>query len=111
MIDSISMGKLLFKGKLSRSDTILHKDHMNTKWWINSRTTIEVCDLDEVFAAEPEVVVIGLGFMMPISISDAAVNALKEKGIEVHVEKSEKAGELYNEFSVKKKTIGLFHLI
>ena len=111
MIETVSLGKLLFKGKVSRSDTIVYKDHMNTKWWINSRTCIEPGDLDEVIKAEPEVVVVGLGFMMPVSISDAAIAALEDNGIEVHVEKSEKAAELFNEFTPKKKTIGLFHLL
>ncbi|MDC7227274.1 MAG: MTH938/NDUFAF3 family protein [Spirochaetales bacterium] len=111
MIDSISMGKMAFMGKVSRSDTIVYPDHMNTKWWIAARTTIEPADLEDVFKAEPEVVVVGLGFVMPISISDAAISALEEKGIEVLVEKSEKAAELYNEISTKKKTIGLFHLL
>lgn len=111
MIESISMGKLLFQGKLSRSDTIVYSDHMNTKWWIKSRTKVEVGDLEEVFQAEPEVVVFGLGFMMPISVSDDAVAALKDKEIEVYVEKAEKAAEIYNEFTAKKKTIGLFHLL
>ena len=111
MIESISLGKLLFKGKVSRSDTIVYSDHMNTKWWIAGRTIIEPGDLEEVIQAEPEVVVVGLGFMMPLSISDAAVAALEEKGIEVHVEKAEKAAELFNEFTPKKKTIGLFHLL
>ncbi|HAK47488.1 MAG TPA: hypothetical protein DCO79_16405 [Spirochaeta sp.] len=111
MIESVSMGKLLFKGKVSRSDTIVYSDHMNTKWWIESRTTIEPVDLEDVFKAEPEVVVVGLGFMMPIRISDEAVEAMKAKGIEVHVDKAEKAAELFNKFSSSKKTVGLFHLL
>ena len=111
MIESVSLGKLLFKGKVSRSDTIVYKDHMNTKWWIENRTCIEPGDLEEVIKSEPEVVVVGLGFMMPIKISDAAVAALKNKGIEVFVEKSEQAAELFNKYTAEKKTVGLFHLI
>lgn len=111
MIESVSMGKLLFQGKVSRSDTIVYKDHMDTKWWLKGRTIIDACDLEDVLKAEPEVVVVGLGFMMPITISDEAINVLEAKGIKVHVEKTEKAAEIYNEFTAKKKTIGLFHLI
>ncbi len=111
MIESVSLGKLLFRGKVSRSDTIVYSDHMNTKWWIESRNSIEPGDLDDVFKAEPEVVVVGLGFMMPIKISDSAVHALKEKGIEVFIEKTEKAAEIFNKYLPKKKTVGLFHLL
>ncbi|MBI9104692.1 MAG: hypothetical protein JEY99_19915 [Spirochaetales bacterium] len=111
MIESISMGKMLFQGKVSRSDTIVYADKMNTKWWIESRNCIEIGDLDEVFKAEPEVVVVGLGFMMPIKISDSAVAELEGKGIEVLIEKSDAACELFNENVGKKKTIGLFHLL
>ena len=111
MIESISMGKLLFKGKVSRSDTIVYPDHMDTKWWIKSRNCIESEDLEDVLKFEPEVVVVGTGFMMPISISDDAVNTLKSAGIEVFVEKAEAAAEIFNENTPKKKTVGLFHLL
>jgi len=111
MIESVSMGKLLFKGKVSRSDTIVYPDHMDTKWWIKSRNCIETCDLEDVLNFEPEVVAIGLGFMMPITVSDDAVETLKSKGIEVFVGKAEEAMEFYNENTAKKKTVGLFHLL
>ena len=111
MIESISMGKLLFKGKVSRSDTIVYPDKMDTKWWIASRTCIEPGDLESVISFEPEVVIVGTGFMMPISISDSAIESLKSAGIEVFVEKAEPAAEIYNEQASKKKTVGLFHLL
>lgn len=105
------MGKLLFNGKLSRSDTIVYKDHIDNRWWINNRTYIDICDLDDVFAANPEVVIVGLGFFNPVKISDGAVEALKLKGIEVIINDAEKAAEKFNEMVEKKKTIGLFHLL
>lgn len=111
MIESISMGKLLFKGKVSRSDTIVFKDRMDTKWWIKERTTIQMCDLDSVLAVNPEVIVFGTGFMLPITMSDDAQEEIKKKGIELIIEKSEKAMEIYNSSILKKETVGLFHLI
>ncbi len=111
MIESISMGKLLFKGKVSRSDTIVYPDHMDTKWWIKNRNRIESCDLEAVIAFKPELVVVGTGFVMPLSISDDAVKTLESAGIEVFVDKAEAAAEKFNENCGTKKTVGLFHLL
>ena len=111
MIEFISMGKLLFNGKLSRSDTIVYKDHIDSRWWINNRTYIDVCDLEDVFAEEPDVVVVGVGFFNPVTIADQAIETMKSKGIEVIVEKAEKAAEIFNEMVEKRKTVGLFHLL
>ncbi|MBI9105778.1 MAG: hypothetical protein JEZ04_03480 [Spirochaetales bacterium] len=111
MIESVSMGKLLFKGKVSRSDTIVYPDHMDTKWWIKGRNCIESCDLEDVLKSRPEVVVVGLGFIMPITISDEAIETMKTAGIEVFVEKTEEAMDVYNKNTAKKKTVGLFHLL
>lgn len=111
MIESISMGKLLFKGKVSRSDTIVYPDHMDTKWWIKGRNCIESCDLEDVLKIEPEVVAVGLGFVMPITISDEAIETMKSAGIEVFVGKAEEAMEIYNKNITTKKTVGLFHLL
>ncbi len=111
MIESISFGKLLFKGKVSRADTIVFKDQMNTKWWIKSRNCIEMEDLEEVLAASPEVIIVGTGFMNYINISENALNELKDLGIEVIVQKSADAADTFNQKIQNSNTIGLFHLI
>ena len=111
MIDSVAMGNLLFKGKVSRSDTIVYKDHMDTRWWIKSRNCINIEDLDSVFAANPKAVAVGLGFKMPITISDAAVEEMKTRGIEVFVGKTDEAVKFFNDNEDQKTTVGIFHLI
>jgi hypothetical protein len=111
MIESISMGKLLFKGKVSRSDTIVFKDKMDTKWWIKERNSIQMCDLESVMAVNPEVIVFGTGFMLPISMSIETQKEIKRKGIELIIEKSEEAMEIFNSKVKDKETVGLFHLI
>jgi hypothetical protein len=111
MIDSISMGKLLFDGQVSRSDTIVYKDRINTKWWIKAGNRIELADLDEALAAEPEVLVFGLGFMIPVTLGDQVVPELKHRGIEVFVGPSEEAAEVFNKKAARQRTVGLFHLL
>lgn len=111
MIDSVSFGKLLFQGKVSRSDTIVFKDRMNTKWWITKRNLIEPEDLQEVLTEEPAAVVVGRGYMNLIAISEQAVEVLKGCGIEVYIEKTDEAVETFNRLEREKKTVGLFHLI
>ena len=111
MIESISMGKLLFNGKVSRSDTIVFKDNMDTKWWIEERNNIQMCDLESVMAVNPEVIVFGTGFMLPISMSIETQEEIKNKGIDLIIEKSEEAMEIFNSKVKEKETVGLFHLI
>jgi hypothetical protein len=111
MIESITFGKLLFLGKVSRSDTIVYPDHMDTRWWLKDKNCIGPEDLEEVLKAAPEVVAVGLGFMMPIRISDDAIDLMKQNGIDVFVGKAEEAAEVFNKHAGTKKTIGLFHLL
>jgi len=111
MIESISFGKMLYKGKVSRSDTIVYPDRMDTRWWLKDKTCIGCDDLGEVLKASPQVVTVGLGFMMPIRISDEAVNLMKSPGITVGVGTAEEAAEAFNRYTATQKTIGLFHLL
>ncbi len=111
MIESVTMGKLLFQGKVSRSDTIVYKDHMNTKWWIKSRNCIEMEDLEDVLSVSPKAVIFGLGFMLPITVSDSTVRELEKMGIEVFAGKTEEAAEVFNSKVKKMTTVGLFHLL
>ncbi len=111
MIESISLGKLLFMGKVSRSDTIVYNEHMDTKWWIKGRNMIDVCDIQDVLSEKPDIVVVGLGFIMPIKISDQSVEKMRGKGIEVFVGKSDEAAKVFNDNIAKRKIIGLFHLL
>jgi hypothetical protein len=110
-IEHISFGKLVAHGKVVRSDCIVYKDRVNSRWWRKNGTYLEIDDLQDVIHERPESIIVGIGFMNLLTVSEQVIHQLKEHGIDVIVDKTPEAVERYNELINKKNVVGVFHVI
>ena len=60
--------------------------------------------------AAPDVLVIGTGYAGVMSITDQIRNYLTSKGIDVRVDKTARAVELYNALREKEKVVAVLHV-
>ncbi len=111
MIEYASFGKLVFEGKVYRSDCIIEGKKINSRWWRKEGNKLSIDDIEDVVREKPEAVVIGIGFVNLLDVQKSAVTELEGKGIEVIIEKTDKAVEIYNKLDEGKKVIGIFHLV
>ena len=105
MIGAIAFGKFLFKGKVSRADTIVYRDRINARWWIKKRNCVALGGLDEVPAGSSECIVVGTGFLSHSKVGDHALREPSRFGIEVIVRKSADAADTFNEKMKKTCTV------
>jgi len=66
-------------------------------WWREQGHRLSLSDLDEVFAADPSVLIVGTGMMGRVQVPAALRRDIKGRGIDLHVLPTGKAWELYNE--------------
>ena len=76
------------------------------KWGIRR----ELEDLTAVLAASPEVLIIGTGYMGLMSVPEELIKELRKKNIELYIEDSRRAVEIFNSINTKRTTIAAFHL-
>jgi hypothetical protein len=109
-IESYSFGKLVYGGQTYTSDLIIYPDRVDASWWRQQGHLLQMQDLEEILKENPHTLIIGTGYMGVMKVPPALRKKLKNKGIELHVERSGKAVKLFNTVDKAKTVIAAFHL-
>jgi hypothetical protein len=109
-IDSFSFGNISIRGKTFTSDVIIYPDRVESPWVREEEHRPQISEFSDIVRAGPEVLVIGTGYARVMSIADQVRNFLTSKGIDVRVEKTGAAAELYNSLPGKEKVIAVLHI-
>ncbi|MDH5202267.1 MAG: MTH938/NDUFAF3 family protein [Nitrospirota bacterium] len=109
-IEHYSFGKIIIDGKTYTSDVIIYPERVDSSWWRERGHYLQLIDLTDAINAGPEILIIGTGYFGKMAVPKETISHLKSKGIEVHVERTKKAVELFNTFQNDKVVIAAFHL-
>jgi hypothetical protein len=109
-IDLYSFGKIIIKGKTYTSDVIIYPESVDSSWWRKEGHYLQPVDLDKALSAKPDLLIIGTGHSGVMVVPEETILFIKSKGIEILVERTEKAVELYNSLSKARKVVAAFHL-
>jgi hypothetical protein len=107
-IESVDFGEIKIDGKTYYSDLII--------WWdgkIEFKEKFHIFDHNlffEIAKRVPEIIVIGDGVMDKVKIDEDVWDLAERKNIELFVERSKKAAEMFNGFiSDKRKAVIIIH--
>lgn len=109
-IESYSFGKMVINGVTYMRDLKIFPDRIVPDWWRKEGHLLDCEDMEDVFSFMPEVIVVGTGMMGAMRISKRVKERTKEMKIELLSERTGKAVDIFNEISIYRKTVGLFHL-
>lgn len=109
-IEHYSFGRITIEGKTYASDVIIYPGKVNDSWWRKQGHNLEIADLVDVLAAQPEVLVVGTGAMGLMKVPNETISHLQLKGIEVHVARTGEAVAIFNKLQKDKVAIAAFHL-
>ncbi|MEW6584928.1 MAG: MTH938/NDUFAF3 family protein [Nitrospirota bacterium] len=109
-IEHYSFGRIVVGGKAYTGDMIIYPDKVDSAWWRKEGHRLQIDDLADVIKARPEVLVIGAGYSGVMAVPEETISHLESLGIVVHVERTTRAVELFNELQKTKKAIAALHL-
>ncbi len=109
-VESYSFGRMTVDGERHSKDLILLPDRVLPHWWRNQGHQLSPEDLEAVFDAAPEVLVVGTGAYERMTVPSQTREAVEEAGIDLHVDETGEAWQLYNNLQQEKRTAGAFHL-
>lgn len=109
-ITHYSFGKITVDGKTYTSDVIIYPGRVDASWWRKESHYLQAADLTEVINAKPDILVIGTGYSGVMVVPEETARFVRSKGIEIRVERTEKAVELYNNLQEGKVVIAALHL-
>lgn len=109
-IDAFTFGSITIEGKAYTNDVIIYPDRVHDEWKREEEHRPQISEFADIVKAEPDILVIGTGYAGVMSIADQIRNYLTSKGIEVRVDKTAKAVELFNALQGKEKVIAALHI-
>ena len=110
-IQKYSFGNIDIGGVMYSSDVIIYSDDRIENPWRRSEShylTSE--DIPDVVSNVPEVVIIGTGAVGIMKVDEELLSLLRQKGVEIYVERTKQATKIYNDISKNKKTCACLHL-
>jgi hypothetical protein len=109
-IDHYSFGKIIISGKTYTSDVIVYPDSVDSSWWRKEGHYLQPADLDKAVSAKPDLLIVGTGYSGVMEVPEETILFIKSKGIEVLVERTEKAVERYAIMSKGRRVVAALHL-
>ena len=110
MIDSYDFGRIVVDGKAYTSDVIIFLDRVKDNWWRKEGHALHIEDIESVIGEKPEVLIVGTGKYGILNVLPETKEDIESKGIELIVEPTDRACEVYNKISKNKKAVAALHL-
>ncbi|MFC1616149.1 MTH938/NDUFAF3 family protein [Patescibacteria group bacterium] len=110
MIQEYSFGQMKINDQIYKGDLKIINGKVIPEWWQKERHKIQDIDLLDL-PEDTEILVIGNGASGMNQVQKNTYRMAEEKNIEIHVEITDKAKDLFNEYEKQgKKVMGAFHL-
>ena len=109
-IDSYDFSRIVVDGKAYTSDVIIFPDKVKDNWWRKEGHALHIEDIESVVKENLEVLIVGTGNYGLLEVLPETKKYIESKGIELIVEPTDKACEIYNEISEDKKAVAAFTL-
>lgn len=111
MINRYEFGLIIIEGKSYNHDVAVFWDGNVSLWQRAESHIIDVDDIQVAINKNPEIIVIGTGEAGIAKVTDGATKEIISKGINLVIEKTKAATEVFNiNVAQGKKAAGLFHL-
>jgi len=110
MINSYDFGRIVIDGNAFTTDVIIFPDRVTDNWWRKDGHVLHVADVELIVKEKPEVLMVGTGKYGVMKVSPQTREYIVSKGIELIVEPTDKACEVYNRISQDKKVVAALHL-
>lgn len=110
-IGTFAFGSIVIYGKKYTSDLIVYPDgRVKTSWRRKGGHRLSVDDIVELVDSQPEVIIAGTGVYGLVKPEKGLQETLQKKSIEFIAAPNQKAMELFNDLSLKKRVGACFHL-
>lgn len=111
MITEFSFGRIVVNGKTYTNDIKIINGQVISEWWRQSGHRVTVEDMTDVFAARPEVVVIGKGSPGLLRSTASLRDYLATSQIELIEKKTSKAIDVFNTLFQQGRNVAAgFHI-
>ena len=109
-IDRYEFGVIVIDGQTFRNDVLIWPGRVKGDWWRREGHFLQLDDVAEALAADPQVLVVGMGDPGRMQVDPALAAYLKELGIDLQAHPTREACRLINDLSGRRRLAAALHL-
>jgi hypothetical protein len=109
-IEHYEFGRIRIDGRTYRNDVLLWPGQIKSDWWRLEGHLLQVNDVTEALAADPQVLVVGQGDPGNMQVDPALAAHLRAKGVELLTFPTRQACQVINELNGKRRLAAALHL-
>ena len=109
-IERFCFGEIVIAGETYKDDLIVLPDRVSPGWWREEGHLLQVADLTDALAMEPEALIVGTGTRQCLKVAPEVVKHTKEAGIELLAFDTRMACQTFNHLYGKRKIVAVLHL-
>jgi hypothetical protein len=110
-IESYDFGRIAIDGVVYTKDVIITGEKTVPGWIRKEGHLLQVADIGQAIEeSAPEVVIVGTGYNGMMSVPEETRLYFRRKGIELLVEKTREACDLFNMLSETRRVLAALHL-
>jgi hypothetical protein len=110
IIGSYDFGRITINGKHYTTDLLVFPEKIKADWRRKKGHLLHIADLEEVFEAKPEVLVVGTGYSGMMDVPPETRSYIESEGIELVVQKTAEACKTFNRLSESRTVVAALHL-
>jgi hypothetical protein len=111
MIKNYQFGRMIVEEKEHHSDLKIIGREVIPSWWRKEGHVVDAEDVDDILAANPEILVVGMGDPGKMQVSDSLRAVLASTHIQLIEKPTAEAAAMFNSLSESgRKVAGAFHL-
>lgn len=111
-IEHYEFGRITIDGQTYTDDVIITPDGVDDSWWREKGHELCCADLEPVWKARPDILLIGTGARGVMKVLPEAHKEMDRKCAQVHVLQTDVAVERYNQLARKesRRVVAALHL-
>ncbi len=109
-VDSYEFGVIVIDGHSYRNDLLIWPGHLKADWWRLEGHLLQLPDVAEALAAEPQVLVVGTGAYGHLAVDPELAAYLQANQIDLVAQPTKEACRRLNELSGRRRLAAALHL-
>jgi hypothetical protein len=109
-IDRYEFGLIVIDGETFRNDVLIYPGFIKSDWWRREGHLLQLDDVAEALAANPQVLVVGMGEPGKMQVDPGLAAYLKGRGVDLMAFPTKEACRVINELSPRRRLAAALHL-
>jgi hypothetical protein len=109
-IDHYEFGRIVIDGQAFTNDVLIWPGRIKSDWWRKEAHLLQVDDVAEALAGNPQVLVVGMGEPGKMQVDPALAAFLQDRGVELRAHSTGEACRVINALSGSRRLAAALHI-